>query len=113
MYYENFEKLCNDNKTNPSRVSKATGISTATLTSWKKGVYTPKQDKLQLIADYFNVTVDYLMTGKELEFSVEMAQKDLALSNMPERLKEYALKLSEMSEDKQELVLQLIDKLEE
>lgn len=113
MYYENFEKLCNDNKTNPSRVSKATGISTATLTSWKKGVYTPKQDKLQLIADYFNVTVDYLMTGKELEFSVEMAQKDLALSNMSERLKEYALKLSEMSEDKQELVLQLIDKLEE
>ena len=113
MYYENFEKLCNDNKTNPSRVSKATGISTATLTSWKKGVYTPKQDKLQLIADYFKVTVDYLMTGKELEFSVEMAQKDLALSNMSERLKEYALKLSEMSEDKQELVLQLIDKLEE
>lgn len=113
MYYENFEKLCNDNKTNPSRVSKATGISTATLTSWKKGVYTPKQDKLQLIADYFNVTVDYLMTGKESEFSIEMAQKDLALTNMSERLKEYALKLSEMSEDKQELVLQLIDKLEE
>lgn len=113
MYYENFEKLCNDNKTNPSRVSKATGISTATLTSWKKGVYTPKQDKLQLIADYFNVTVDYLMTGKESEFSIEMAQKDLSLSNISERLKEYALKLSKMSEDKQELVLQLIDKLEE
>lgn len=65
------------------------------------------------IANFLDVTVDYLMTGKELEFSIEMAQKDLALSNMSERLKEYALKLSEMSEDKQELVLQLIDKLEE
>ena len=112
MYYENFEKLCKKNATNPSRVSKATGISTATLTSWKKGVYTPKQDKLQLIADHFNVSVDYLMTGKESEFSIEMAGKDVLLSQMESRLKEYALKLSEMSEDKQELVLQLIDKLE-
>lgn len=67
MYYENFEKLCNFNGVKPSTVSKATGISTATLTSWKQGKYTPKQDKLQLIADYFNVSVDYLMTGKEKE----------------------------------------------
>lgn len=113
MYYENFEKLCNDNKTNPSRVSKATGISTATLTSWKKGVYTPKQDKLQLIADYFNVTVDYLMTGKESEFSVEMAKTDVALSIMPERLKVYALKLDALPKEKQEQIMSLIDMLEE
>lgn len=111
MYYENFEKLCNDNKTNPSRVSKATGISTATLTSWKKGVYTPKQDKLQLIADYFNVSVDYLMTGKELEFTIEIAEKDVLLSQMESRLKEYALKMSELSKEKQDLVLKMIDEL--
>lgn len=67
MYYENFEKLCNLKSVKPSTVSKATGISTATLTSWKQGKYTPKQDKLQLIADYFGVTIDYLMTGEEKE----------------------------------------------
>lgn len=65
MYYENFEKLCSENNVKPSQVSKATGIHTATLTAWKQDKYTPKQDKLQLIADYFNVSVDYLMTGKE------------------------------------------------
>lgn len=67
MYYENFERLCNLNNVIPGTVSKATGISTATLTSWKQGKYTPKQDKLQLIADYFNVSLEYLMTGEEKE----------------------------------------------
>lgn len=64
MYYEHFEKLCKERNTNASQVSKATGIATATLTNWKHGNYTPKQDKLQKIADYFNVPVDYLMTGE-------------------------------------------------
>ena len=64
MYYEIFEKLCRERGITPSKVSKATGISTATLTSWKQGKYTPKQDKLGKIADFFGVTVDYLMYGK-------------------------------------------------
>lgn len=61
MYYEIFEKLCGSKGEKPGTVSKATGISTATLTSWKQGKYTPKQDKLQLIADHFGVTIDFLM----------------------------------------------------
>ena len=111
MYYENFEELCNKNNAKPSAVSKATGIHTATLTSWKQGKYTPKQDKLQLIADYFNVSVDFLMTGKEPEFSIEMAETDVALSNMNKRMKEYALKLADLPIDKQEHIMQLIDML--
>ena len=63
MYYENFARLCEKNGVKPSTVSKATGISTATLTSWKQGKYTPKQDKLQLSADFFHVSIDYLMSG--------------------------------------------------
>lgn len=112
MYYENFQHLCEANKVTPSKVSKATGISTATLTSWKKGVYTPKQDKLQLIADYFNVSVDYIMTGKETEFSIEMAQKDVALSNMEEKVKEYALKIAGLDKAKQDAIFALIDTYE-
>lgn len=106
MYYENFKKLCENKGVKPADVSKATGVATATLSSWKNGNYVPKQDKLQLIADYFNVSVDYLITGKESE-----AQIDVALTNMDNRIKEYALKLADMPEDKQKLVLELIEKL--
>ncbi len=41
------------------RVSRETGVSTATLTNWKKGRYTPKFDKLLAIAKYFDVPVEY------------------------------------------------------
>ena len=62
MYYEKFEYLCKLNGVNASKVSKATGISTATLSSWKNGKYTPKNAKLQLIADYFGVPLAYLLS---------------------------------------------------
>lgn len=65
--YDIFEKLLNEYGVTAYRVAKETGISTATLTQWKNGTSTPKQDKLQLIADYFGKSVDYLLTGKESE----------------------------------------------
>lgn len=108
---ERIKKLCKDNKIAISKLEKDLGFGNGYIGQLRKGVV--PNDRLKMIADYFNVSMHFLATGEELEFSVEMAQKDLALSNMSERLKEYALKLSEMSEDKQELVLQLIDKLEE
>ena len=46
-------------------VARATGISPTTFSDWKSGKSAPKQDKIQKIADYFGVTIKYLMTGKE------------------------------------------------
>ena len=48
-----------------SDVAKATGIPSSTFSDWKKGKSSPKAEKLQKIADYFGVSVDYLITGKE------------------------------------------------
>ena len=63
--YEIFEKLLKEHGITAYRVSKETGVTTATLTSWKQGKYTPKPEKMQKIADYFGVSLSYLMTGKE------------------------------------------------
>lgn len=65
--YEIFESLCKKLNVTPYTVGKATGISTSTLSNWKAGRYTPKAEKLQLIADYFGVSLEYLRTGKESE----------------------------------------------
>ena len=65
--YEIFEQLLSKYGVTAYRVAKETGITTATLTNWKQGKYTPKQDKLQKIADYFGVSLDYLMTGNTTE----------------------------------------------
>lgn len=63
--YEIFEKLCKENNVTPYRVCKDTGTTTATVSNWKAGRYVPKQDKMKKFADYFGVSVDYLMTGEE------------------------------------------------
>ena len=55
---------------------------------------------------------DYIMTGKEPEFTIEMAQTDVALSNMSERIKIYALKLAELDKTKQDAIFALIDSYE-
>lgn len=81
--YDIFEKLCNERGVTAYKVCKATGITTATISNWKAGRYTPKQEKMQKIADYFGVSVEYLMTGEGKEGekyylneeTAEMAQK--------------------------------------
>ena len=62
--YEVFEKLCKERGVTAYRVCKATGLTTASISNWKAGRYTPKMDKMKKIADYFGVSVNYLMTGQ-------------------------------------------------
>lgn len=54
--YRMFEKLCELHNVTAYRVAQATGVTTATLSSWKLGRYEPKSDKIEKIADYFHVT---------------------------------------------------------
>lgn len=61
--YKIYCELRDKNEKKDADVAKATGITKSTFSDWKSGRSTPKQDKLQKIAEYFNVSVDYLMTG--------------------------------------------------
>ncbi|HEX2935812.1 MAG TPA: helix-turn-helix transcriptional regulator [Bacteroidales bacterium] len=98
--YSIFEQLLQKNGVTPYKVAKATGIAQSVLSSWKNGISTPKNDKMQKIADYFNVPVEYLLTGEESKFdkfSVDNA-KLLAMVASDEkalRMLDYYMKLSE------------------
>ena len=59
--YEKFRSLCTEKKLTPYQVSIDTGVSTATLSSWKQGKYIPKADKVQKLADYFEVPITYFL----------------------------------------------------
>jgi transcriptional regulator with XRE-family HTH domain len=59
--YEKFRVLLDISGKTSYQVSKDTGISTATLSNWKQGNYTPKADKLKTLAEYFKVPVDYFI----------------------------------------------------
>lgn len=68
--YEIFEKLMKEKGVRAADVAKATGIAPQTLSAWKKGESNPKNDKLQKIADYFGVPIDYLVNGKETLYEI-------------------------------------------
>ncbi|MCO7122061.1 helix-turn-helix domain-containing protein [Ihubacter massiliensis] len=65
--YETFEKLLQQHGVTAYKVSKETGVTQSTLSDWKRGRSTPKSSNMKKIADYFHVSVDYLMTGNESE----------------------------------------------
>lgn len=65
--YEIFSQLLQKFGVTAYKVSKATGISQSSLSDWKLGKVTPKTDNMKKIADYFGVSLEYLMTGKEKE----------------------------------------------
>lgn len=63
MFWEIFYFLCTDAGMKPLQVVKQIGISHGSITKWKQGA-TPNGTSLQKLADFFNVSVDYLL-GKE------------------------------------------------
>lgn len=77
--YEIFEKLLKEHGVTAYRVAKETGVTTATLTSWKQGKYTPKREKLQKIADYFGVSLEYLMYGEFKTSNCDLPAPDASI----------------------------------
>lgn len=59
--YHKFANLLEERDVTANKVSKDTGVSTAILTYWKTGRSSPKIDKIQKIADYFGVPIEFFL----------------------------------------------------
>lgn len=60
--YEIFAELLKERKLKVSDVTRATGIAASSLTDWKKGrTATPKAETMQKLADFFGVSIEYLL----------------------------------------------------
>lgn len=59
--YERYVKLRDKKGVTDYRVSEDTGITRSTFTDWKNGRSAPKVEKLLLLADYFDVPVEYFI----------------------------------------------------
>lgn len=59
--YGRYDDLRRERGLSNYQVAKATGISQSTLSDWKNGKSTPKNDKLLILAEFFGVSMDYLL----------------------------------------------------
>jgi len=70
MFFERFKMLCEHKRISPTKASQEIGFSKASVSRWRKdykqGIDTlPGMEIAKKIADYFDVTLDYLL-GKPL-----------------------------------------------
>lgn len=97
---QNIMDLIKERKTTAYAVSKATGISSGNFSDWKSGKAKPSQKAIQKIADYFDVSVDYLL-GREpssetkKDGNAEALPPDASLTPYQKQLIEFAESLTE------------------
>lgn len=59
--YEKLQRLLDARGITTYQLAKETGIAPSRFSQWKNGTCKPKADKLQKIAEYFGVTVEYFL----------------------------------------------------
>ena len=63
MILDNIKRLFREHKTNITNLEKEVGLGFGTVYKW--GKVSPSVDNLKLVADYFGVTVDELLSDLE------------------------------------------------
>ena len=99
MFWDSYVNLCIGVGESPNSVAQKLGVTSGSVTGWKNGA-APRNSTLRKIADYFGVSVDYLLGNKEIHSSEEPK-----LSEGEEMLLDLFRRIPE---DKQELILQMI-----
>jgi transcriptional regulator with XRE-family HTH domain len=72
--FETVKKLCQERKISVNELENALGYSKNTLYRLKS--QTPGSDKIQAIADYFDVTTDYLLGRTDKKRYYDLTEKD-------------------------------------
>lgn len=66
MFYERLEILLTKSGISSYKMAKDLGFSTSKVSAWKKNGSFPAAEALIKIADYFNVSLDYLVGRSDI-----------------------------------------------
>lgn len=107
MFKKIFIDLCNSKKESPTAVCMKLGLSNAAFSSWTDNTV-PRKATLQRIADYFGVSVDYLL-GKTEEHE-KPAQVNGSISI---RSRDGSVVESELDDEKIELFKNMLKQIKD
>lgn len=104
MFWDVFTTLCAQRGVSPNAVAKSLSIASGTVTNWKNGAE-PQNAKLKKIADYFGVSVSYLLGV--VDDPDPIALVDPSKKEPP--MLEWLAKLDDMTADELAEVEQFVD----
>lgn len=76
MFYDNFIRACQIKKQKPNPVAMKCGGTKSSATSWKNGA-SPNSDIVAKIAEYLEVSTDFLLLGKATVDSLSSIEQEL------------------------------------
>ena len=78
--YEIFAELLKERDVTPYRVHKETGIAQSTLSDWKRGKSVPSAENMIKIAEFFDVSVDYLLGVSDVKNPPPQNEREVLLN---------------------------------
>ena len=83
MVYDKFCDLCSQKGVSPSKAAMDAGFSKSLISKWKsKQEIVPSSEGLQKIADYFGVSVDYLLGKEKQPTEGELSDEEKAMLDL-------------------------------
>lgn len=111
MFFDNFVRLCEQKGVKPSRALTEAGVPKSAYSYWRTEAGAgndakPTNQNAVKLAQYFNVTVDYLLTGIQKENPPQQPQSEVDAA--VERIRK---KLESMPKEQREALMNLIEKM--
>ncbi len=111
MFFNNFVRLCEQKGVKPSRALTEAGVPKSAYSYWRTEASSgndakPTNQNAVKLAQYFNVTVDYLLTGNQKENPPQQPQSEVDAA--VERIRR---KLESMPKEQREALMNLIEKM--
>lgn len=111
MFFDNFVRLCEQKGVKPSRALTEAGVPKSAYSYWRTEASSgndakPTNQNAVKLAQYFNVTVDYLLTGNQKENPPQQPQSEVDAA-----LERIRRKLESMPKEQREALMNLIEKM--
>jgi transcriptional regulator with XRE-family HTH domain len=108
VFFDNFVRLCEQKGVKPSRALTEAGVPKSAYSYWRTEAGAgndakPTNQNAVKLAQYFDVTVDYLLTGNQKENPPQQPQSEVDAD-----IKWIEQKLVEMPKEKREALMKLI-----
>ena len=111
MFFDNFVRLCEQKGVKPSRALTEADVPKSAYSYWRTEAGAgndakPTNQNAVKLAQYFDVTVDYLLTGNQKENPPQQPQSEVDAA--VERIRR---KLESMPKEQREALMNLIEKM--
>jgi len=71
-----FNQLCEKNKVSYAKIAEYVGYSPQAVSKWGRGETEPNFETLDKLADYFNVSIDFLLGKSDIENVINPYETD-------------------------------------